>query len=187
MTMCQTAFNDLRYQWPRPKNPHLFEKLFRIEIGPRDNRIEAVVTGKYKSRAHKYETSQFEFDLNTCEAYSYGWWQFVKRVKNTIYVNDYSYSKQTDMHQAMAENILMCELPELHGLKIKRVSIAEGLNRLDRAISNRNFEIIQLKGLIAKPRSQTKANANRLKQIKQLEKKILELKKMQSIFNTGAQ
>lgn len=183
MSLCPTPYNELRYVWPEPKKTHLFQKLYRIEVGKRNERKEAMLSGSYKVRSHKYESGQFEFDLTTCEAWSYGWWQFVQRVGNTIYFNDSSYSSQTDLHQAMAKNILLCEAPEEFGLRVKYVYVREGLNNMNRAIENQKYEIRKLEEKISNPRSQKKLLKYRLSELKRLKRKLLDLYKLQLELN----
>jgi len=143
-------------------------------------------TGRYVQRDNEFKSMRFTFNLNTCEAYSYDWWLFVKRVDHTIYFNNASYSMETSKHQEMAMNILALEQPKKHGLKVKTVYIKEGLNHLDRAIINRLHEIETLKAKIAAPRTHKKTNAWRVERIKEVEKDIAEIKEMQKLFTKNS-
>jgi len=146
---------------------------------------ETIPVGSYCKRDHEFKSSQFAFDMNTCSAYSYDWWQFVKRVGNTIYFNNARYSMQTDLHQNMAWNILICERPELYGIKVKTVYYREGLNHLDSAIRNLEYQIKELKEAIARPRSRKKTNADRIKRIESLKAEIKEVIELIKVFNKG--
>lgn len=128
--------------------------------------------GNYRRGSNAFMTKRFYFDLDTCVATSYDWWVFVLRVGNTIYLNDASYSMQTRMHQHMAHNILKIELPKRFGLKIEKLDVREGLNHLDQAVKNREFEIEQLLGAIKKPRSWKSTNDTRRARIQELKQDI---------------
>ncbi len=146
--------------------------------------VKSESVGTYIHSRNSFESKQFKFNLNTCEAVSYDWWVFVLKVGNTIYFNDASYSMQTSGHQYMARNILKNEMPERFGIKVKNVYIREGLNKLDLAIKNREFRIEQLREAIASPRSWKSTNHKRREEIKTLEATIKEYKRLMPIFNS---
>lgn len=134
--------------------------------------------GKYDREENKYYSLRFDFYLNDCTAYSYSWWQFVKRAGDTIYVNTAHYSMQTDQHQNMARNILKMADVEGHGLKIKYVSVRCGLNHVDREIRGIEYDIKEIQVKIANPRSHKKTNESRLNRINYLKDRIEELKEL---------
>lgn len=53
----------------------------------------------FKPRKGIYEDSNVTFDPKTCQAQSYGWWTFVKRIGGQVVFNDYKYSETTSAHQ----------------------------------------------------------------------------------------
>lgn len=147
---------------------------------------ENMATGKYCRRDNQFKSKRYYFDLDTCEAYSYNWWQFVIKIGNTIYFNDPSYSMQTHLHQTMAKNVLLWEgvgtnyehkNPLFKGIKIVYVYYREGLNHLDNAISNMYYEIRCIKEAMANPRSLKRKNKERVKEIARLEKRIKRTRK----------
>lgn len=46
-----------------------------------------------------YKAANVTFDASQIEAFSYGWWKFVKVIQGKIVFNEYSYSTTTSKHQ----------------------------------------------------------------------------------------
>lgn len=139
--------------------------------------------GDYRKSRNCFVTRKFELNMTTCEAWSYDWWQFVIKVGNTIYFNDASYSMQTRQHQRLAQNIIDAECPEQFGIRVKYVYYREGLNHLDTAIRNMQFNIQQLKEAINKPRSHRKTNKSRRERIVELKQEIKDTRKLMRVLN----
>lgn len=78
---------------------------------------------RFLKRSKTYVGSNLSFDPNKISAYSYGWWEFVRKIKGQIVFNDYNYSNATRRHQWTVSR-LMREL----GLDVDRtVKIQGGL------------------------------------------------------------
>jgi hypothetical protein len=137
--------------------------------------------GTYVRKTHHFMSRQFRFDLSNCEARSYDWWVFVLRIGDTVYFNNISYSMQTRGHQNMAWNILSCELVG-SGLKVKTLYIKEGFQDLNGAHIRMAQEIAVLRTAIARPRSRKKANKRRYENIESLEKRMVEIRKLEPSF-----
>jgi hypothetical protein len=82
---------------------------------------------KYFTRAGIYKANgNVTFNPTTCEAYSYNWWAFVKKIKGKVIFNAYRYSVTTSKHQSRVRS-LMSDL----GIKIDRVvQVAGGLQSI---------------------------------------------------------
>lgn len=140
--------------------------------------------GSFVKSRNSYESKQFKFDLDTCEAYSYDWWLFCIKIDDVIYFNDSSYSMQTSQHQRMAQNILKSAGAKEHGYKIEYVYFKEGLNHLNNSISNMEFEIHQLEEKIKSPRTRKATNQDRKQRIKFLQKRIKEAQDLKKIIDS---
>ena len=130
---------------------------------------------KYFSRLNTYKASNVEFNPETQEATSYGWWTFFKVINGTAVFNAYNYSNSTCKHQQKVR-ALLSDL----GIKIDLIVEApEGLQRDDwkaQCLSEIRTECLTLVAAIKKPRSQKRKNEERTDRIfdlLQLKKKIL--------------
>ena len=80
-----------------------------------------------RSSMYKSSTGNCTFNPDTVQAYSYGWWCFVKKIRGKTVFNSYRYSNTTSKHQAKVR-ALMRDL----GLAIDvTVSFREGLQHVD--------------------------------------------------------
>lgn len=61
---------------------------------------------KYYKRAGIYRASNVSFNPETCEAHSYGWWCFVRKVGGKVVFNRYRYSVSTSKHQNKVRTLL---------------------------------------------------------------------------------
>jgi len=58
-------------------------------------------------KLYKYKAgSTCTFNPITCEAYSYGHWKFVKKIRGKVIFNNYQYSHTTRRHQYMVQDLL---------------------------------------------------------------------------------
>lgn len=81
---------------------------------------------KYMKRSNTYQASNVTFNVDTCSAYSYGWWAFVKRIKGKVIFNAYQYSNSTTKHQYKVRSLLQ----DL-GIRIDReVQVKRGLQNI---------------------------------------------------------
>lgn len=161
----------------------------------RNAKDDNMLTGKYVQRDNQFKSKQFTFDLDLCEAHSYGWWLFVIKVGSTIYFNNFHCSMQTGVHQEMARNILMWEgvgsryayrepkqTPLFKSIQIKYVYYKEGLNHLELAVKNMRFEISQIEAAIKNPKSRKATNKIRAAHILSLKKEIKATQKLDKIL-----
>lgn len=118
---------------------------------------------RYYKRLKKYKASNVEFDCKTETAYSYGWWQFVKRIKGKLIFNNFRYSPSTCRHQLKISRLL----GEL-GLKIDYVIGAPaGLQNLVQAIRHHQILITNLLAQIDKKGTHRAKNIERQTRIEQ--------------------
>jgi hypothetical protein len=84
---------------------------------------------KFMKRAGIYQCSNYKctFDPKRVEAWSYRWWQFVKRIEGKTIFNDYRYSPTTQGHQRKVRELL-----ETLGVKIDiTLPVPQGLQKFD--------------------------------------------------------
>lgn len=55
---------------------------------------------KLMKRTGIYKASNVSFDPSSVEAFSYGWWNFVRKINGAVVFNNYSYSSSTSKHQS---------------------------------------------------------------------------------------
>lgn len=67
---------------------------------------------EFKPRLKVYKGSNGKnvFNPEKFEATSYSWWVYVRKIKNRVVFNDYSYSKTTNKHQHEMQYFLRTEL-----------------------------------------------------------------------------
>lgn len=130
---------------------------------------------KYNKRQDIYKASNVTFDQNTCEAFSYNWWQFVANINGKVVFNNYNYSPTTIKHQYKVRDLL-----EKLGIKIDlEIECPAGFQSRDFEISidqHYTEKIKELKRQIDKPRSQAKKNMERRKDIKKLAQLVVQFK-----------
>ena len=81
---------------------------------------------KYYKTQKMYKASNVTFNVETLEAYSYGWWSFVKVINGEVVFNEYRYSVSTSKHQTKVLS-LMSQL----NIKIDRfVQCKDGLQHI---------------------------------------------------------
>lgn len=82
---------------------------------------------KFYKKSELYGASNVTFNPQTKEAFSYGWWGFVKVISGKVIFNNYNYSNTTCKHQSKVRT-LMREL----GVKIDReVQCKGGIHNID--------------------------------------------------------
>lgn len=79
-----------------------------------------------KAQIWKNSTGTVTLDSKKLSAFSYNWWQFVRKHKGEVYFNNYRYSVTTQAHQ----RAVMLKLREL-GVSPIIVTVAEGLQDVD--------------------------------------------------------
>lgn len=123
---------------------------------------------KFYKRLGIFKASNVSLNPANLDAYSYGWWKFVKVIGDKVVFNNYRYSSSTSQHQHKVSNLLR----EL-GVKIDlRISAPRGLDNLASAIDYYSNKINSIDLELAKPRSRKAKNIERLEAIKELQEKI---------------
>jgi hypothetical protein len=116
---------------------------------------------RFYSRSRQFRASNVYFDIDACEAYSYGWWRFVEVIGGKVVFNSCGYSMSTCGHQAKVRRLLRY-LDVRIDCEIKAPG---GLQNLETAISRYEYEISKLEREIAKPRTHATKNAKRRAEI----------------------
>lgn len=83
-------------------------------------------TFEYRKRLKifKNSTGTLTYDPALCEARSYRWWVFVKKIRGVVVFNDYSYSVSTSAHQSAVYGLIRKQFGESN---IVTVAIHGGL------------------------------------------------------------
>ena len=123
---------------------------------------------KYYKRLGIFKASNVSFNSGTKEAYSYGWWKFVSKIKGEVVFNSYSYSPTTLRHQSKVRQ-LMGEL----GIPIDRyVRIKEGLQSLRGALQPLYVRKFELEIQISRGRANSMAQRWRLIELLEVKEQI---------------
>lgn len=126
----------------------------------------------WKPKSKLWAASNVTFDEANLEAYSYGWWSFLKVINGKIVFNEYGYSNTTRKHQSKVRRALS----EL-GIEIDLyIEAPNGLQDLESAINfytNKieSLETAMIKGKAAK-------NAERKQSIEEYKNKIKQVNKL---------
>lgn len=140
------------------------------------NNIEREVKVKHKKRKNTLESSNFEFHLDTNEAFSYGWWKFSTIYKGKLIINYSSYSPSTYKHQVKACKILnKLDVHPSIVLKHTRKSLADIDEALLNEVNNIQERIEDLQLKINKKGSHKRTNKIRYNTISQLQVDLLKL------------
>lgn len=103
---------------------------------------------RYYKTQHKYKASNLELDMNTMQAYSYGWWIFLSKIEGNLVFNDFPYSITTMGHQRkiLKQLELLGIIPSIY------VECPGGLQNLTSGISHYTYYINGMKDKLQKPR-----------------------------------
>lgn len=115
---------------------------------------------KYYKRLKQWKASNVIFDVEKCEATSYKWWIFVKRIGGKLVFNDYRYSNTTSKHQYKVKRLLN----QLGIIIDVIISSPNGLQNLDSAIDYNNLRI----NLVGKDLNNPRARKSLITRRKQL-------------------
>lgn len=87
---------------------------------------------QYRVRTNTFSNAKGScgLDLETMEGHSYQWYDLVKRIKGTVYLNTYRYSQQTSQHIWQSRSVL-----EFFGIKYRELEAPKGLQNLEWALS----------------------------------------------------
>lgn len=129
---------------------------------------------KYYKRLRIWKASNVDFNPETEEAYSFGWWCFVKRIGGKLVFNGYRYSNHTSRHQSKVFALLI----KLGYHDIEYIEAPRGLQDLGCAVSYYENNIQELKQAIAKPRSHKTTNQRRQTEIREYEERLEILNKL---------
>lgn len=78
--------------------------------------------------------SNCTFNQDTLAAFSYDWWQFVKKIDGTVYFNAYHYSSTTNRHQSKVRSIL-----DGMGINYQIIRLHSGLQNISNESVNLAF------------------------------------------------
>lgn len=139
---------------------------------------------KYFERAGIYKASNVSFDPKTCEARSYAWWIFVRKIGNKVVFNNYRYSVTTAKHQSKVRWLLAelginidVEIEAPQGLQRSDIACSlSGRTGLSSAIQLYEDRIKTLEAEMKKPRTRKAKNYERFEQIKHYYRQIIQVK-----------
>jgi hypothetical protein len=137
---------------------------------------------RYYKKLGLFKASNVAFYPTTLEATSYDWWVFVKRIGGKIVFNSFRYSPTTNKHQSKVRSLL-----EQLGINIDfEISAPKGLQNLQSAIDHYEYSINALQQEIANPRSRKGKNILREQQIRDMQKQIEIVKRLQEMEELDA-
>lgn len=125
---------------------------------------------RYYKRANELRNSTGSnvIDLETLDAYSYSWWQYMKLTKNHgLLFNFYIFSSSTSRQQRDAMSFLW-----ENGIPFKTVYWSNGINNPVQSLRSLRYDVKELADKIRTPRTRKKTNQYRLRQIKSLRNQI---------------
>lgn len=138
---------------------------------------------QYRKRRNLYtnSTGTNTFDPERCEAYSYSWWQYVRRIRGKVIFNDYDYSPSTNAHQCVMRDLLK-------KLRIRidvTVRVQCGLQSekfREQALEPLYTELYKLQIAIARTGARPEKNKQRIQKIRELRKQIRILRGLGAVF-----
>ena len=129
---------------------------------------------KFMVRSNMYKASNVEFNCGNWTATSYGWWEFVKPIKDKLVFNSFNYSSTTMRHQSKVSMLL-----DQLGIRIDLdIECPDGLQHLSSAVDFYLYKIKTLETAIAKPRTHKAKNKERAKQIELYHQKIAAIEEL---------
>jgi hypothetical protein len=121
---------------------------------------------RYLKTKNQYKASNFMFDCNTKESWSYDWWCFSRIYKGRLIFNHTRYSQSTCRHQSKALSLLGYNVDfTLHNTTSNLTDVEDALRD---EIKNTKFEIRNIIKAIRNPRSQPRKNKERKGEITKL-------------------
>ena len=131
----------------------------------------------YKTlEVYKNSTGSNVVDLVNTQAHSYGWWQYLKVIGDTVVFNNYSYSSTTSRHQRDCQQLL--GWPD-YIMYIETSLSLSNSDCLNDAIKALEYDIKELQAASDKPRSRKSTNEQRCIDIGKAYSKIQEIKALQ--------
>lgn len=136
---------------------------------------------KYFKRLGLYKASNVTYNPTTKEAYSYGWWQFSRKIGDKIFFNDTSYSPSTCKHQ----NKVWSKLYDTYERDIISFRLRDTINMrnlsdrelVERIILDYSKNIQDLLAYNQKPKVRQKTKDRNLETIKEIKQEIAEISK----------
>lgn len=129
-----------------------------------------------RDNAYYNSTKSNKVNVDTFEAWSYGWWKYATIYNGIKIFNNYTYSATTAKHQSDARSLFNYNYDLV--LQYTDKSLDTPVNALRDEIECLRNESKNLLTLIKKPRTQKKKNAKRALQITQNAKTIQKLKEL---------
>ena len=130
---------------------------------------------RFLKTKNQSKASNFMFDHNTDEAFSYGWWQFSGVFNNVRIFNDTFYSVSSNRHQTKAKSFFNnADLV----LKYTTNNLTDIRAALIDEVNNAQNAVKELEILIAKPRTRKAKNILRQAEIVQIKQHIDQVAKV---------
>ena len=131
---------------------------------------------RYRVKTNDFVASNCDFSLDTLEGHSYSWWNMVQVINGQVVFNWYSYSNSTSKHQRKIRGLLS----DL-GINVDlTIDARKGLQDLETAIKDYEYEIETLIQKIQAPRTRKSTNEKRAERVRMLQGKIQAIKDLQA-------
>lgn len=95
---------------------------------------------KYLKTLNQLKASNLRLDLNTMTGWSYDWYEIVKKIKRTVYLNTFPYSHSTAKHVSKLRDELSAR-----GIKYLEVECPYGLQALAHGFEHHIRKLAQAK------------------------------------------
>lgn len=118
---------------------------------------------RYQKELNIWKGHGIILNLNTMEAWSFGWWQFLRKINNVVYFNAFPLNMFMRKHQQYTRRIL-------DNMKINYVVVKykAGLQNLKQQEELFQQELFLLQDAIEKKNSRSKKNNERLQLINKI-------------------
>lgn len=134
---------------------------------------------KYFKRAGIYKASNVTFNPETMEAHSYGHWQFVTKIGDQVFFNNYPYSITTQGHQRKVRSLLR-DLGITIDFEVETGASLSNHDWMNNSLAYAKDRIDSLERQEKKGRKGSWANDNRLEQIEQYKQMIEDVQGLKS-------
>lgn len=125
-----------------------------------------------------YKASNVEFNPETCEATSYNWWHFVRKINGKVVFNHYNYSPSTVKHLYKVRELLGKLNIEIDLVVSTSMSLSKEEDALNDAINELKTQIVEIETMLQNSRRKKALDNERLEQIEMKKDKIQEIKKV---------
>lgn len=125
----------------------------------------------YKKRDKVYRSANVEFNPETMEGTSYGWWHFVRKINGLVVFNNYQYSNTTRRHQNKMRSLLAKLNIKIDLIVSTPMSFGQSgneINALEDAIRCNNIELKIIENSLNNPRRKKALDDDRKGQIQRI-------------------